>query len=77
LLGLGNYRLRANAAVSDTQNSSESVGRSVVASSSFDLTLTLRAEPVPEPATLMLALTALALLGIGRRRTPSVRLSAG
>lgn len=63
--------------MSDTQNSSESVARAVFASSSFDLTLTLRAEPVSEPATLMLALTALALLTASRRRARSAPLSAG
>jgi hypothetical protein len=78
-LSPGQYRLRANAQVSGTQNSSESVARAVSALSSFDLTLTLRAQPVPEPATLLLALTALALLGLGRRglRSARARLSAG
>lgn len=71
LLSPGNYRLRANAAVSGTQDSSESATRALLAGSSFDLTLTVRAEPVPEPATLMLVLTALALLAASRRRAPS------
>lgn len=74
LLNPGRYRLSASATADASQASILANARNVDATSSYSFILDVGSSQVPEPESLLLALTALTMMGAGRKpmRVPAI-----